>query len=290
MLIKTLNALHETEIKNIRKLEDICKQQDKLNGDVFIDTSINFNKDIKSAYLLYDEKNELISFLYMFIPTDKEAEISAFTLPQYRRKGYFQLLLSKAYEELKKYSVPQVLFVCEEQSAAGKNTIEKLNGEYSFTEYVLKYNKDKNQNNNNIKPEIDLREVKREDLEVVIEINQDIFEEDYENTRNMVTNIIESENRIQYIASVNGEYIGAICSGFEDEEVSIFGFGIKKEFRGKGYGKEILNLLLRKLTAQGNDNLTLEVDSNNKIAYNLYKKNGFETKTAFQYYRKSVII
>lgn len=75
-----------------------------------------------------------------------------------------------------------------------------------------------------------------------------------------------------------------------NDEISIFGFGIDEKFRGKGYGKQILNLIINKLISEGKRNITLEVDSNNEIAFNLYKKTGFETDVAFQYYRKRVII
>jgi ribosomal protein S18 acetylase RimI-like enzyme len=35
-------------------------------------------------------------------------------------------------------------------------------------------------------------------------------------------------------------------------------------------------------------NITLEVNSNNKRAFNLYKSSGFEIKTAIDYYRKKI--
>ena len=48
--------------------------------------------------------------------SQQEAEISAFTLPEYRCNGYFKLLLSKAIQELNKFNIRDILFVCEKQS------------------------------------------------------------------------------------------------------------------------------------------------------------------------------
>ncbi len=48
MLIKELNHLDNNLIKEIQELELICKDFDGLNGTIFLDTTFNFNKDIKS--------------------------------------------------------------------------------------------------------------------------------------------------------------------------------------------------------------------------------------------------
>jgi len=125
MIIKELVKASEEVIKEIRQLEIACKDYDKLTGDIFLDSSLNFNPYMKNIFLLYED-DKLVSLLTMFIPTQTEAEISSFTLPKYRQKGYFKALFVKASNELKKYEVQDVLFVCEPQSFSGKAVIKKL--------------------------------------------------------------------------------------------------------------------------------------------------------------------
>ena len=54
--------------------------------------------------------------------------------------------------------------------------------------------------------------------------------------------------------------------------------GISPKYQGQGYGKEILNLLIEKMMDMDINDILLEVDSENHVAYNLYTKSGFEIK------------
>lgn len=54
-------------------------------------------------------------------------------------------------------------------------------------------------------------------------------------------------------------------------------FMIDKNFQGKGYGKSVLPLLIKKIKSELNTKtLYLSVNEKNKIAISLYKKIGFE--------------
>lgn len=85
MPIKALNKINKKVIKEIREVEMVCQRHDKLNGSIFLDASLNFYPDIKNLFLFYED-NKLVSLMTMFIPTAWEAEISAYTLPEYRQK------------------------------------------------------------------------------------------------------------------------------------------------------------------------------------------------------------
>lgn len=66
MLIKEFSELSEEIIKEIRELELICKEHDKLNGSIFLDTSINFDSEIKTLFLLYDNKHISERYIYVY--------------------------------------------------------------------------------------------------------------------------------------------------------------------------------------------------------------------------------
>lgn len=288
MLIKKLNNAKEEIEKEIREVELICKEQDKLNGDLFLDTSLNFIPDINSLFLLY-EGNKLVSLLSMFIPTSDEAEISAYTLPEYRRRGYFNKLLEEAIAEIKKYAVPDLVFTCEPQSEAGKETLKKVGAELSFTEYVLKY-VDNQDNSEKLKDfKIRLKKAGLSDVETLIPMSQAVFNDEYEVAKSLITKTITSDNRIQYIGIWDVKPIGIVSVRVENKEASIFGVGILPEYQGKGLGKEIIISILQKLKDEGIQDITIEVDSSNEKAFHLYKKCGFVVETAFDYYRKCVI-
>lgn len=285
LVIKKFSEASEKIKKEIREVELICKEHDKLNGSIFFDTSINYNPKIKSLFLLYDN-DILISLISMFIPTRDEAEISAYTLPKYRRKGYFKKLLHEAIKELSKYNISDLIFVCEPQSNDGNKVIEKLKAEFDFTEYLLRYNNSVDDMEVRPTPEINVEEAEKEDLESLIHLSQEIFNDKYEDAKSMIMKSFESENRIQYMGLLDQKLIGIASVSFENDEASISGFGISPQYQGKGFGRAMLKRILRDLKNRGREHITIEVDSTNKNAFNLYRKCGFEVEMSFDYYRK----
>ena len=287
MIINEFSKASEEAIKEIRQIETICKKHDKLTGDIFLDSSLNFNSNIKSLFLLYED-NKLLSLLIMFIPTQDEAEISGFTLPECRQKGYFKALLAKASNELKKYEVSDILFVCEPQSLDGKAVIKKLEANYEFTEYSLKYNQLNEAGPKQHLNKIELYKPDLQDSKILIDISQQIFNDSYENAETMVNKTFQSQSREQYLAVLDKEFIGMGGVSFEQEGAYIFGFGITPKYQGKGFGKDMLKLMLKDLIKQNVEKIMIDVNSENEKAFNLYKKYGFEVQTAFEYFRKKV--
>lgn len=287
MIIKELKILDNNVIKEIREVEEECKKHDGLKGNMYLDTSLNFNKDIKSIFLAY-QKEKLVGFLFMFIPTQQEAEIYAYTLPEYRQRGIFRNLLEKAQAELINHNIHDILIVCENGFLHGKEITKRVNAEYEFTEYVLKYI----QNDNSILKDKSYRTKlctpTLKDLEELISMSQLIYEENYEDSKSMILNTLESESRNQYTIMFDNKFIGIGGANAEDNEISIFGLGILPEYQGRGFGRELLHQIVSDLLKKNYKNITLEVNSNNKRAFNLYKSSGFEIKTAIDYYRKKI--
>lgn len=285
--IRKLTKFNEKVIKEIREVEVICKNHDGVNGNLFLDTSMNFHQDIKSIFLLYKD-NRLVSLLTMFIPMNEEAEISAYTLPEYRRKGYFKRLLEEAIEEVKKYRIPHLMFICEPESNDGLETIKQLNGELDFIEYSLRYNKPSSEMKIKNAPNISLQRAEQNDLDGIIRLSQEIFNDDYEVAKSIITKTLEVNNRIQYVAKLEGKRIGIGSVSFENKEASIFGVGLSPKYQGKGFGRELIMLIVNELKSKGIENIMIEVDSLNERAFKLYKSCGFQVEASFHYFRKSV--
>ena len=283
MIIKELRDYNENVVNEVYHLEQICKDQDNLKGSIFVDTTMNYNQEMKSIFLMYDG-DQLISLLTMFVPTQNEAEITALTLPSHRRKGYFKELLAKAVSELLKYEIPEVLFVLESQSITGKQVSRHLAAQYDFTEYSMRlddrmYVPLTSNRLHYLKPH-------EEDLKRLIDTSVRIFDDSYEDTQGMIVSSFQSVTRDQYLGILEDEIIGMGSSSRDRDEVSIFGFGITPEFRSKGYGYELLHLIVEQLKQSGIREIVIEVDSNNAHAFTLYQKLGFQIETAFEYYRK----
>jgi len=284
LILKKMSDYSDNVVNEVHHLEQICKDQDNLKGSIFVDTTMNFNQKMNSIFLMYDG-NQLISLLTMFVPTQHEAEITALTLPSHRGKGYFKKLLSKAVEELRKYEIPEVLFVVESQSTIGKQAIPHLEAQYDFTEYSMRL--DDRKYLPLVSNRLKFLKASEKDLKRMIDTSMKIFDDSYDDAEEMIVNIFQSATRDQYLGTLNDEIIGMGSSSRDGDEVSIFGFGITAEFRSKGYGYELLHLIVAQLRQQRDiREIVIEVDSNDAHAFKLYQKLGFQIETAFEYYRK----
>lgn len=277
-----LNNLNDKYISDIRNLEKICKEHDRTEGDAFLSNELNFNKDIKCFFLLYEEE-ALISFIYMFMPSPMEAEISACTLPEERHKGYFKILLQKAMDELLRFNVNEILLVHEPGSTDAKIVLDKLGAKLDFTEYLLFYE--------GIMPEksLELKTVTEENMAEVMKLNVDIFSDSLSVSESMVREAVNSDKITPYMVKQHGKIIGVCNVNFESEDISIFGLGIAPKYQGKGLGRAMLESLINKLMTEGHKSITLEVNSENIRAYNLYTSCGFKIRTQFDYYRMNIM-
>jgi len=79
-----------------------------------------------------------------------------------------------------------------------------------------------------------------------------------------------------YFAVVDGQKVGTI--GFKklsEDTAQLQGLNIKPEFRGKGYGNEVVDLLLKETERQGFTKVTLTVHPASIPALVTYLKHGF---------------
>lgn len=94
---------------------------------------------------------------------------------------------------------------------------------------------------------------------------------------------LENENMIAFVAENNDEILGYLLAERKfspylenPNVVHIANFGVKKESRGQGIGKELMNTLLKKCKEDNVDEIRLGVFNKNILAYKFYEQYGFE--------------
>ena len=95
---------------------------------------------------------------------------------------------------------------------------------------------------------------------------------------------IPSGNRLVFVYKINGIFIGegALVLDTGDPDYTISGqrvyvsrMIVKKEYRGRGIGSEILEFLINKAKEMDFVEMTIGVDKDNENALHLYRKYGF---------------
>lgn len=327
----TTNVLTKKQTDDVNQVVDECLKYDNLERTLYLSNDLNYFINLHCFYLLY-KNNQLVSVLTIFQPLESEAELSAYTLPKERQKGYFSYLLDLAEEELVEFHIVRILFVVEPGSKDGIRTIEAIDAKYKMSEYLLCYDLCKviniesinqigniNDPNEENDPEIyhngiTLQEMNDETLTQGITLSSNIFNLEFDETKPLLTNTINSKTVKSYLAFLNQDLIGICNVNFGITSASIYGLGIDPIYRGKGYGKSLLQLIINKIiqetkhvkqdisivqdsnkeqdsTIPMNDiyhkinYITLEVGSENHIAYSMYINSGFEIKTQYDYYK-----
>ena len=85
-----------------------------------------------------------------------------------------------------------------------------------------------------------------------------------------------------YLCTVDNNIIGFISYSIMYERAEILDIFIDIKYRNKGYASKLIKKVLNQ--AHECNNISLEVDVENKNAINLYKKFGFEIKTVRKNY------
>lgn len=104
--------------------------------------------------------------------------------------------------------------------------------------------------------------------------------DDEVNWLNKQLRLIEEKKCVHLLVFCNGELAGGADINLRElaqKHTGVFGIILKKEFRGKGLGKLLMEQVLKegKKNLEGLKTVTLECFSGNISALNLYKKFGF---------------
>lgn len=82
-----------------------------------------------------------------------------------------------------------------------------------------------------------------------------------------------------FIVLTDGDFVLGYGSFYMTaDEANINNIAVKKEERGKGYSKIIMEKIIVLAKEQGARAVTLEVESKNRIALNLYRSFGFDAE------------
>ena len=80
--------------------------------------------------------------------------------------------------------------------------------------------------------------------------------------------------------------VGFAIMAISSEESHLLNIGVNRDFRGSGFGEQILKKMIIAAEVMGSKKIILEVRVSNKIAYRLYEKLGFhEIGERKKYYR-----
>ena len=283
--LQAVNSLSSEMLMQIEELAEICNQAEKLDLKLNWKTLRSRSGEDNNDFLYYDN-GKLIGFLPLFWFNAQEAEISGMVHPDYRRRGIFSTLYRAAYTECQRRKIPAILLIVERISASGQGFVQTLPVQYHHSEYKMLLQAAKPAFKNPQPSSLCLRSAIATDVPMLQLITATAFDIPLEAVDWYTPDgVVESSDMRYYVAELDGKCIGKLDVQISEQGAFILGFGVLPEWRGRGYGKQLLQWTIQQLQQEQIEPVALEVMVENEQALSLYTSSGFTTTGCYDYYQ-----
>lgn len=290
LLVK--HRLRAQEITDLEQLTALCNVHEHLL------MRLDYNLlDLPSLptddLFLYYRADQLIGCLLLDRYHSDVKEITGMVHPAFRRQGIFHQLLASAREECLSRGIRRLLFPCETTSESGQAFLRSIGVGREFAEHrmVLQDFRPRFQYDDRLV----FREALRDDTNELAVILAADYDDSKERARQSVLRAWERPNQRIYIATYGGEDVGCAepvgTLRVEEmpEEIGIYGFFVRPEYRGRGHGRQLLEEAIATMRESSSKPIMLEVDTNNFTALNLYRSLGFVIERTYEYYGLTLV-
>ncbi|MBU3087445.1 GNAT family N-acetyltransferase [Clostridium gasigenes] len=284
--LKKLTSQNLDEFKKVYSQSKLSENYDRDFFKLYDEQNFVVKFIFKRFLKLFTYNNDIIGFMWYETPMDINIRIWALYIDNRYLSLLNENLLKSFNNSLLSYEAVDSNRNIETLQNLGFKMVRptvfmKLQiSNYNKDSYLLKYGNGKD----NTSKIITFRTFKiGEDEEIRCKIQNDIFS-DYSRIPLTIEDVYSDLNQDYYIndlaifIEVNNVIIGYGQIVFNRDIYTVVNFGIIAAYRGRGYGRLLLNKLIILSTAKAMQHLYIRVDKNNIKARELYKWAGFEEK------------
>lgn len=281
--IVAVPSLTPEQASEVGALVRVCREYDGIEGILNEEPSEAVADGETNQFLYY--KDGILAGI-LTLPSGRHIEMLGMVHPDYRRRGIGRALLEAGKAECRQRGIPTFLLVCEGISAAGSVFAEAMEGVYRFSEHRMKLDPTAFHPSLQHAETITLARVGVEDLETLVHLESLSFDDPEDVCREWITKWFTEPNQRFYIGKWGEQAVGLIRIPFWEEVVHLCTFGVLPEFRGRGFGRQILEQAILGLLPEGRS-IFIEVETENDAALSLYLSCGFRSVATFRYYEFS---
>lgn len=255
--------------------------------DKLCNLSLSRDYKTKGFYILaYDEtNNRLIGVVSAFDYIGLHVyEWSIFIDPMYRQIGIEENLLYVLGGALKQRGAEGEIAVLLESDYFARKLVEKYGYSYNYSEVMFEANVERMEKNKNLK----IRQYNEmTDFEPIIEIYQSTFGDMREESIELITLTLSSEERILWVAEMDGKVVGTVTTSKENDGLWITALAVHPKMQRKGIGTELLKWVKNFAYQIGEEKILLEVENDNERALLIYERAGFYKRMQRDYFMYS---
>lgn len=283
----TRQRLSDGELAEIKQLTEICDRYEGLHMRILWDM-LQSRPGVEVNDFLYYADEKLVGYLAMDSWGIDKRELTGMVHPEYRHSGIGHALFNAAREECFSRGVKQVLLVCEAASASGQAFVKAMGGQHDFSEHEMVLANF--QERKVFDERLFFRLAAPDDLSTLAHILAGSFGDPLEEVELAQSKLFQEPNCYIYIATFGEESVGCeepvgtLRLHEAQDLIGIYGFGVLPDYRGRGYGRQMLEEAIRIIQARSQKKIMLDVETDNTNAIGLYRSCGFEIKTTYDYY------
>lgn len=269
--IVPITAPTEGDISEILMLKEKCERRLGIGivlGEEFLRS---LDKEGVGA-LAFKKEGRLVGFVFFYSFDREEVEASLFVDPDDDWKDVGSSLLEAMREESRRRGNERLLVMNDRRFPSGAQMIMEKGGKPAFSEHRMEADDARIPTSLHI----DLFLVGNDDASLIA-VEQACHGRFY-----------SKPDQRRYLAISEGKAIGKIDVLVEGSTADLTGFCVIPELRGRGYGKAILQTMIKTMRVEGKDRIILDVQTDNDVALSLYLKSGFRKDFTLDYYAISL--
>jgi ribosomal protein S18 acetylase RimI-like enzyme len=278
-MIKITDKLNVQQLKDLNQLGAACRDTDGSIPNVY-PYLLEQKRALPAGFLCY-KKAQLVGFLSVFFFYEQAVEISVMVHPLFRRKGIGKELLSAMMPLLGTYNIKDALFT----NPAKKNDswLKPLGFSYKHSEYnmmrhdllpILEFNQ----------PPLVFRDATHDDVAALSELDVLCFSKKQPESIVRIKNLLDDRKYKLYAAVHDGQVIGKAHLRWDTKGVTLSDIAITPKLQGKGLGSVLIAYCVNSALSEGESHISLDVETHNLRALELYKRLGFSIQNACDYW------
>lgn len=278
-MLQTTDKLDEKQLKDLEDLQLRCKKKDISTPNLY--THILSQPRIFPAAVLYYKNMKLLGFLSAFFFYDKAVEVSLLVDPKARRQKIASKLIETILPLLQSQQLPTLIFSCPQK--LNDNWLEKLGFSFMHSEYFMQrkiLNPLLVSNHSLV-----FRPAENTDMPLLYSLDEACFGVKENADAHRFHNLIDNREYYVAIALVNNKPIGKAHMRWEAKGATLSDIAIEPSLQGKGLGSALIAHCVNYALSEGKSTISLDVETHNQKALNLYIRLGFSIQNACDYWK-----
>ena len=277
-MLKQTNQLNEIQLQDLEHLEKLCK---KIDGSVpnLYPHLLTQPRTLPTIQLNY-EQEQLTGFLNAYFFYQDAVEIALLIHPDARRQGLAKQLIRNILPLIQEHDYPKLIF----SSPAHLNNhwLVALGFTYQHSEYSMERH-DLNPVLS-CKKQLVFRPATPEDIPQLCLLDEVCFHKTNDELMPRFQHILNDRNYQVLLAFDQDQFVGKAHLRWQKHGATLSDIAIMPQRQGHGLGTSLITHCINYALSEGKPHLSLDVETHNKTALNLYTRLGFLTHNACDYW------